>query len=213
MRNPLIAALVFITLNSYAQDGKFSSFDVGKSFRGFVIMGNNDTIRGTFKIEPMYVMQNEMNLTTDKKEKYVWYKPDYVKYCELENKTKWYSSKFYTTLKAPDDSKRKDKEAFLIVSINGPITIYQYNFYDSSTNPPKNQESEYFLLPNGETINASTLILGFRKKMAEIVKDYPELAAKITNKEKGYGMIGVYDIIREYNKWYMEKHPDFKILR
>jgi len=48
--------------------------------------------------------------------------------------------------------------------------------------------------------------------MSEYVKDYPELAAKITAKEKGYGFTSINSIVREYNTWYMGKNPGFTII-
>ena len=196
----MISLTLFI-LNSFAQDGsKYDGARVGEYIRGFLIDETNDTIRGNINWKIHYRQQEYVAMESDNKDfRTRSFLPKNVKYYELENNTKWFSTKF-TVLKAPEDNKRNDKETFLLVYINGPITVFNYNFYDSKTNPPTNDTPEYLQLPNGEVIIASSLILGFKKKMAEMVKDYPELAAKITNKEKGYGILGIYDIVREYNK-------------
>ena len=49
------------------------------------------------------------------------------------------------------------------------------------------------------------LILGFAKKISKLLSDYPELAAKVENKEKGYGLLNIYDIMDEYNAWWAAK--------
>ena len=56
-------------------------------------------------------------------------------------------------------------------------------------------------------------LLGFKKKMSEYVSDYPELAKKIEKKEKGYGAMGHYQIVDEYNAWYIEQHSEFAMAR
>ena len=45
-------------------------------------------------------------------------------------------------------------------------------------------------------------VLKFKSKMAEFVADYPELSKKIADGEKGYGIMKIFDIFDEYNKWY-----------
>jgi hypothetical protein len=56
-------------------------------------------------------------------------------------------------------------------------------------------------------IEESSLMLGFAKKMSEMVSDYPELAAKVLNKEKGYGVGSFFEVIKEYNEWYAKNNP------
>jgi hypothetical protein len=41
--------------------------------------------------------------------------------------------------------------------------------------------------------------------MSKLVDDYPELAAKVETKEKGYGLMKIYDIVDEYNAWWAKK--------
>jgi hypothetical protein len=41
--------------------------------------------------------------------------------------------------------------------------------------------------------------------MSKLVDDYPELAAKVEAKEKGYGLMKIYDIVDEYNVWWAKK--------
>lgn len=210
----MMIMLSFFILNSFAQEGsKYDAAKQGEYIRGFLIDETNDTIKGAINWKIHYRQQEYVAMESDNKDfRARSFRPNNVKYYELDNNTKWLSTKF-TNLRAPEDNKRNDKETFLLATIIGPITVFNYNFYDASTNPPKNETSEYLQSPTGEVIITSSLLLGFKKKMADFVKDYPELASKITNKEKGYGMLGIYDIVREYNKWYLEKHPDFTIFK
>ena len=49
------------------------------------------------------------------------------------------------------------------------------------------------------------LILGFAKKISKLLSDYPELSAKVESKEKGYGLLNIFDIMDEYNAWWAKK--------
>lgn len=207
-----ILILNFLAISAYSQNGSFKDSEVGSAFKGFVIMENNDTVKGIIKVDRMYEMQYAPTITPEKQVKYVWFTWEYVKYYQLDNSSKWYSTKFYN-IKAPADDKRKGLGTFLLVHIYGPITVFHYNLYDPSIIHPTDTKTEYIQFPNGEVVMAPTLAIGFRKKMSEYVKDYPELATKIANKEKGYGVLNVYDIINEYNSWYLAKNPNFNLLR
>lgn len=48
--------------------------------------------------------------------------------------------------------------------------------------------------------------VSFRKTMTKMTADYPELSAKIENKEKGYKVFDLEGIIIEYNEWYEKLH-------
>lgn len=216
MRNLLITLLICITLNSFSQDGRFNMSDVGKDFRGYVVLANHDTIKGSINLKHMYSMQKAPLFSPDSKDfKYVnrRYVPDGVICYELLNDTKWYSSKF-VKLNAPKDFMRLERETFLLVYINGPISVFEYNFYEyDPADPSKNQAAEYIQFPNGKAVTAPNLLFGFKNKMSDYVKDYPELATKIRNKEKGYEVTNVYDIIKEYNAWYLARNPGFTIMK
>jgi len=214
MKKLFVIFLMFLVVSSYSQTGgKYDGTLKGQKLKGFLIDDKGDTIRGYFHIQKQYLMQNYPRITPDKEEvknKNFDYKN--VAYYEIENGTKWFSTTF-TILKAPGDKRRSTPESLLHVLEFGPITMFDYNFYDDDVTPAKDEVKTYMQLPSGEVIDVASMLLGFKKLMSGYVKDYPELATKIANKEKGYGFIGIYDIVREYNKWYMEKHPEFTILK
>lgn len=60
---------------------------------------------------------------------------------------------------------------------------------------------------NGQSETSSSMILGYKKKMSQFISDYPELAAKVSNGEKGYGFITYLNVVDEYNTWFEKTNP------
>jgi len=216
MKKLLILTLSFVMLSTYAQKGKYNVADQFKDFKGFLITETGDTVKGTVKILDMFQMQMYPPFKADDTSL-----PSQIggrdnsKYYESENGTKWYSTKF-TNLKAPDDPKKPGgptPQTFLLTIEGGPITLFDYNFLDESVSPTKNEIKSYMQLQNGDLVEVASLLLGFPKKMSGWVSDYPELAKKIADKEKGYGVLGLNAIVREYNAWYIAKNPGFSMLK
>lgn len=211
MKKLLFVLLPFIMLNTFAQSSRFNVTDLGKNFKGFRVTDKHDTIRGSFIVYLQFIMQTGCQMQdADGKELYGNNWENTISY-ELENGLKWYSTK-HTTLTPPDDKKRIGDECFLHVLEAGPITLFDYNFYDAGATPEINTVKTYIQLPDGKVVDASGLLLGFPKKMSEYVKDFTELATKITNKEKGYGFANINSVVREYNTWYLAKNPGFTIM-
>jgi len=211
MKKLLTFILSFIMLTSFAQSSRFNTTDLGKNFKGFRIDNKHDTTQGTFILYLQFIMQTGCQMSDiNGKELYgnTW---DNTIYYEMENGLKWYSTK-YTTLTPPSDKKRIGDECFMHVMEAGPITLYDYNFYDAGATPEINEVKTYIQLPNKEVVDVSGMMMGFAKKMSAYVKDFPELAAKITNKEKGYGFTNINSVVKEYNTWYMGQNPGFTIM-
>jgi hypothetical protein len=211
MKKLLIISLSFLMLNTFAQSSRFNSTDLAKNFKGYRVDDKHDTINGSFIQYLQFIMQTACSMKDiNGKDLYglTW---DNTIYYEMENGLKWYSTK-HTTLTPPADSKRIGAECFLHVMEAGPITLYDYNFYDQSKTPEVNEVKTYIQLPDKKIVDVSGMLLGFPKKMSEYVKDYPVLAAKITAKEKGYGFTNINNVVREYNAWYMAKNPGFTII-
>jgi hypothetical protein len=215
MKKMLIVLLSFVMINTFAQSGsKFNASQVGQDIKGFMVTNKRDTIRGTFRIYTQDLMQLGCQMS-DQSGKSLYGNNYHNVICyQIENNTKWFST-MLTTLKAPADPKRQGggAETFVLCQEVGPISLYEYNFVDYLASPVKNDVKTYLQLPNGDVVDVSSLILGYAKKMSGYVKDYPELAAKITNKEKGYGVLNINNVVREYNTWYMSKNPDFTIVK
>lgn len=212
MKKLLTVLLSFIMLSSYAQSSRFNPTDLGRNFKGYRVDDKHDTIKGSFIVYLQYLMQTGCSMSDINGKTLYGNTWDNTIYYELENGLKWYSTKF-TTLTPPADKKRIGAECFLHVMEAGPITLYDYNFYNQSAKPEINEVTTYMQLPDKKVVDVSGLLLGFAKKMSEYVKDYPELAAKITAKEKGYGFASINSVVREYNAWFMSKNPGFSIIK
>jgi len=52
---------------------------------------------------------------------------------------------------------------------------------------------------DGRAVNYQKLSLNFSKNMSEFIADDEELAIKVRNKEKDYGIFKLFDVIEEYN--------------
>jgi len=55
--------------------------------------------------------------------------------------------------------------------------------------------------------NTASLGLGFKNKMADLVKDNSEIADKVSSKAEGYRFKDLEKIADEYNAWYNQKYP------
>ena len=212
MKKLLIVLLSFVITGSFAQSSRFNPTDLGKTFKGFRVDTKHDTTMGSFTLYLQNIMQMGCQMKDmNGKELYGNTWDNTITY-EMENGLKWYSTK-YTTLTPPADKKRIGDECFLHVMESGPITLYDYNLVDDGANPPVNDVKVFMQLPNKEIVDVSGMLIGFPKKMSAYVKDYPELAAKVTNKEKGYGFTNINTVVREYNEWYLAKNPGFTIFQ
>jgi len=214
MKKLITLLLTFTMLTGFAQKGRYNSVDAGKQFPGFMVTEKHDTVKGSFMIYLPEVMQAGCQMRDASGNELYGNTWNNIICYEIENDTKWYSTKF-TTIKAPKDPKRfgGGAETFVLVVEKGPITLFDYFFVDGTATPEVREQKSYMQLPSGEVIDVSSMLMGFAKKMPGYVKDFPELADKITKKEKGYGFTNINAVIREYNAWYMSKNPDFTIFK
>ena len=92
---------------------------------------------------------------------------------------------------------------FMQLDQDGFIKLYLY--YPNMSNA---KDDAQVVIKKGDenAFNQGTFITGFHKKMSELVSEHEALAAKVKNKEKGYKLLQLYDIIDEYNKWYAENN-------
>jgi hypothetical protein len=118
--------------------------------------------------------------------------------------------------------KQPKKRVFLLRDVTGPISLYTY--YVDPSEAGKDRIKRNAKLPEEKRdykMDESTLqftsfglkggvltdmsgpswIMNYKKTMSEYVSDYPELAKKIADKEKGYGFINKLKHVYEYNDW------------
>lgn len=193
----LIAAACFGTAT--AQDWSGTVYVIGKIYPGYYVSSAGDTVNGYF-----------MHGNQTSNQKNCWYYKN-----ETDNKP---AEKF-----GPDDIKSYKVADKLYRSINysggllakplrfnlvvkdGAIT--EYIFYgemgagggaDMVYHKPHDPE-------NDKPVPASSFALGFAKKLSKYLADNPELSEKVSNKDKGYGLLNIQAIMAEYNEWYAKK--------
>lgn len=207
---------------SFAQDDTSLNVDwspeiyqVGKIYPGYIIENEGDTIQGYIKAlnrcSTGGIGKSNQNWVefysspTDRKpmDKF---NPKKIKGYKIADKL--YESISYSggLLKAPN---------FNLVVNEGAIRTYEWYATVDNFSSLRKQSGEtweaydarryetsvIFAKDPSEPEASSSFALGFRKKMSKFVADNSALADKISNKEKGYGLIHIYDIIQEYNEW------------
>ena len=90
----------------------------------------------------------------------------------------------------------KASRNFVFVVKSGSITTFVYYTPDQQLVWQKGNE---------DPIGNASMLMSFKKNILKLVGDYPELAAKIQNKESGYGLLGIDKIVEEYNTWAASK--------
>lgn len=88
---------------------------------------------------------------------------------------------------------------FLLLVKEGGIATYKWY--------AEKQEDVYAKVNDPSTLphTQDYFLLKFKTKMADFVADFAELSKKIGNGEKGYGIMKLFDIFEEYNKWYLNE--------
>lgn len=204
-----ILTSIFIIAISFAAQAQYV---LGNVYPGYIISKTGDTTQCYIKMTNKYSNQSRClvyaNATDSKEQKS--YKPADLKGYKVGDRV--YESIPYGDLMTKVLN-------FAIVEIDGHLR--QYTWYASTGNDTKdsyasmgkaislsesdekNLKGEIVLRkPDDKVISSTKLLLSFGKTMSEYLADYPELSAKIKNKEKGYDMLHVLAIIDEYNKWY-----------
>ena len=189
-----------------------AQYVIGNIYPGYTVSKTGDTTHCYIKMTNKYANQTRCLVysnQTDKKEQKS-YKPSELKSYKV-------GDRLYEAIPYGDIMPKTLN--FALVEKDGHLR--QYIWYAStgdenkdswsgfgktvvlSPSEEQNLQGEIVLCKPGEKpIGATKLVMSFSKTMSEYVKDYPELSAKIMNKEKGYDMLHVLDIVEEYNKWY-----------
>ncbi len=195
MKKLILAFLCFLLfIPAFSQQGKINTENFGKQLEGYIIKTNGQKMTGNFLYAHPVEMSKQVMFNG------TIYQPDDLKEFFVDGNN-WISV-----------TDNKDQK-FALCKRYGPITVYQILSYpegveygDEST---PWEDVLYMKKLDDERVAMAGFLLGFKKKMSEYVSDYPEMAKKIANKEKGYGAMNQYDIVDEYNAWYMEQNPEF----
>lgn len=218
-----VFALLFMHLFLKSQT-ETDSIKMWTIYPGYIITMEADTVHGYIRLNNLVDNQDKAlfyDNPDDKKSK--------VKYRAKEIKGYKVGPRTYESLDFKGQ-KADRKINFLLKLIEGPICYYEWYYEPEEVTKSRLIVDEEDILNSkvdlsfseenlnntwvavkhgGEPVNLNTMkfIMKFKKCMAELVADYPELAEKIRNKEEGYQFGDVKKIIHEYNEWYITKEP------
>ncbi|SMC94714.1 hypothetical protein [Pedobacter nyackensis] len=120
------------------------------------------------------------------------YKPNELISYTIEN-TEYRSVNYDGTLRFGKPGKN-----FVFVAQPGAITTYAY--YGS-------EKQIFWAKGNEAPVIGADLTLGFKKNINKLIGDNTALASKVEQKQKGYGMMNIIDIINEYNAQALAEKP------
>lgn len=185
--------------------------DVSEKLPGYVITNKGEKIEGYLKRFLKIKSQRKVKFFKTLDDKPVVYGPKDLKAYKIEND--YYESHPYEGMSGKT-------KVFLLRTIEGKINLFDYyiSVEDNKGNEmtiSKQGNTEISLDFDGTKIEtevlavkdgkeylkfASTkLMFSFKKVMSNYVSDFPELAKKIKNKEKGYKLLNILKIVNEYN--------------
>lgn len=221
MKKTILFILGFsIYFLNYAQNFDPAVYQVGKRYPGYIIKLNNDTVRGYIEANIRcsnggigYSNQNRCEFYLSEADK----KP-VDKYGPKDIKGYLIADKFYKSI--PYSGGLAKVNNFCLLVNEGRISKYVWystkeGFSGMSKSSSESQEEfdqrrykidEVFQKQEGNCYTYDGIVFSFVKKMGEIVSDYPEMAEKIKNKEKGYKSTNFFDIVKEYNAYFENKN-------
>lgn len=170
-----------------------NEYEIGRFYEGYIITLDGEQQDGYIKYENFNTMQSSIIFATDpnNRRSRIAYKAKTLAGFKVADQT-WHAIPF-------KDLIGPKQQLFLQLYMDGFIKLYHY--YGSANN---SSEEAVVVVRKGDEMafNQGTFITGFHKKVSELVAEHEELAAKVADKEKGYKLLQLYDIIDEYNAWY-----------
>jgi hypothetical protein len=195
----MLLLVCYVSIAQAQPDWSGKVYSIGKIYPGYYISNNNDTVNGYFvhgnqvgNQKRCYYYKNE----TDPKPSGE-FKPDDIKEYKV-------ADKLYRSIPYSGGLLAKPLR-FNLVNKDGPIREYVFYHEDGGSGGSDMVFHKPHDATNSKPVSLPDFGLGFAKKVSAYVGDYPELAKKVADKEKGYGMLKILDIIAEYNQWYLSK--------
>jgi hypothetical protein len=170
------------------------NYSVGQFYEGHIINADGSTTQGFIIYGAMLDMKMNVVFYTDKTNK-----KTKKKYSPKDIKGFKVGAEEYRSIKWGAIIKQ---QVFALVVAKGHVTTY--NIAEQG----QDGKVEYQMgLQKGDAETIGMLrFLRFAEEMSEYLSDYEELSAKIKNKEKGYRLLEMEAILREYNEWYEANH-------
>ncbi|HEY0977234.1 MAG TPA: hypothetical protein VGE21_07165 [Flavobacteriales bacterium] len=208
LRTLLTTGLLVALTATRAQDWSSDVYRMGELYPGYIIDASGKKTEGWIKYQNRYTMQNEVLFWTDKDNKKT--KQDLKTKDLKEYKV---ADKLYHCINYSGGLIGSAVRANLVVK-DGCIVEYVWytraDNYMTMVKLANETEEEYmarlypatmvYNKPGDEKPRSLDYFgLKFKEKMAEYVGDNKELAKKVADGEKGYGMLNIQAIINEYN--------------
>ncbi|WP_323789309.1 hypothetical protein [Psychroserpens sp.] len=189
--------------------------DVSEKLPGYVITNNGEKIEGYLKRFLKIKSQRKVKFFNTLDDKPIVYDPKDLKAYKIEND-------YYET--HPYEGLNGKTKVFLLRTVEGKINLFDYYIRveddkgrELTLSKEGNKEisldfdgtkiqTEILAVKDGKEylkFTSPKLMFSFKGVMSKYVSDYPELAKKIKNKEKGYRILGILKIVNEYNEHFI----------
>lgn len=186
--------------------------DVSEKLPGYVITNKGEKIEGYLKRFLKIKSQRKVKFFKTLDDKPVVYDPKDLKAYKIEND-------YYET--HPYEGLSGKTEVFLLRTVVGKIDLFDYYIRvedDKGAEMTLSQkgnteisldfdgtkiQTEILAVKDGDDylkFASQKVIFSFKNVMSKYVSDYPELAKKIKDKEKGYRILSILNIVNEYNQ-------------
>lgn len=181
--------LIFSTNDVAAQDYRANSF-----YEGYVVKKDGSRLEGFILYGTMEQNKGLAVFYTDKnnrKTKQKFKTKDIAGY--KVGSEEYISVTYRSVLKQRVFAKVESKGQIMVLSVAEPGEngAWSYNMA---------------LKKGDEDAIGTARFINFAKQMSQYISDYEALATKVKNKEKGYRLLAMLDIIAQYNEWYEENN-------
>jgi hypothetical protein len=216
----LLALVLVVTQAMLAQNFDPAIYQVGKKYPGYVIKLNNDTVRGFIEAKERcavggvgYSNQNRCEFylnETDRKAT--------EKYGPKDIKGYMIADKFYKSIAYSGGLMKSNN--FCLQTRIGRISSYVWystkdGFVNMNRGGSESQEDfdkrryeadDLYQKLDEDPVTWTKIVMSYAKVVPAMMSDYPDLAEKIKNKEKGYKIDHFFDALEEYNKYFASKN-------
>ncbi|MCK5856162.1 MAG: hypothetical protein KAG64_01660 [Bacteroidales bacterium] len=193
--------LIILSFTSISKTISADGLTIGYKYPGYIIKNKGDTLYGYIRYSNVVNNQKKCEFFINETDK----KPAKV-YSPKELTAYLVSDVLYRTINYSGGLFSKPLR-FLKVVKDGELTLFI--FYEEASVPNNEERAQtmvYYKWRDSKypkPLTNEKFGFNFSKKMSAYVADYKELSQKILKKEKGYGLVHLYDIIDEYNAWYI----------
>jgi len=199
----LLTICLFSLLSSNAQN--WDNYRVGRKYEGYVITNDGAKIEG-YVLAQIRASALHSGLWNDNQTRVEFYidpndKNTRTVYSPEDIKEYMINGMIYRTVNYSGGLLSKPLR-FLLLQQDGHIARYIWYENEGTDTYPNFKEKTVFQKGNERSFELTDYAINFSKKMSALVSDYPELARKVAQKEKGYRMLNIYEIIDKYNEWY-----------